>query len=68
MSGSGFVSRSQLCVGVSLARHADFCSSESFPEFQMAQFPSGQQAESSGIAHVSPNCRAPTARPLGSQS
>lgn len=52
VSVSGFVCSRLLNVGLPSGGHADFSSTESFLEFQMAQFPSKRQAVSSGIAEV----------------
>lgn len=49
---------------VARVEHAVFSSTESFPEFQMAWFPSGWQAEPSGLAQYS-NLLGSVARPLG---
>ena len=40
---------------VARVEHAIFSSTESFPEFQMARFPSGWQAQPSGLAQVLPS-------------
>ena len=45
-------------AGVDSGCHSDYPSSESFLESEMARFPSLGQAESSGIAQVSPTAGA----------